>query len=60
MRFHLPESNVRAAEALLLHVTLEATTTAEYSFAQSTLNEQFVMLVRQETVCPWVPVNVAV
>lgn len=59
-RCHVPETKVRLSDLLLLHVALEATTKAEYCFAQSTFNEQVVLLVPQETKWPWVPVNVTV
>lgn len=58
--FNSPESKVKDAPALLLHVALEATTSAEYRRPQSNFTEQVVVLDEQETTWPWVPVAVAV
>ncbi len=58
-RCHLPESKVKAAPVLLLHVALEAMTTAEYWCPQSSFTEHVVVLEEQETTWPWVPVTVA-
>lgn len=59
-RSYLPEAKVILADALLLHVAVEATTTAEYWRPQSTFAEQVVVLAEQETTGPWVPISVAV
>ena len=59
-RFHLPEVKIKAAPGLLLHVVLEAATTAEYWCPQSSFTEQVVVLEEHETTWPWVPVTVAV
>lgn len=56
----VPESNVKDGPVLLLHVTLEAITTAEYWCPQSSFAEQVVVLEEQETTWPWVPDIVAV
>ncbi|TNN48239.1 hypothetical protein EYF80_041553 [Liparis tanakae] len=57
---HSPESKVMGAPALLLHVALVATTTAEYRRPQSSRSEQVVALDQQEATWPWPPVTVAV
>lgn len=48
-RCDLPEAKVKEASLLLLHVALEATTTAEYCFPQSSFTEQVVVLEEQKT-----------
>lgn len=56
----LPESKVKDAPVLLLHVALEAITTAVYWRPHSSFAEHVVVLEEQDTTWPWVPVIVAV